>query len=214
MSIAAPLLFTACQQNVKTEENVVTEVKDETTPEDTTSWELPKEVDNRPLNVKIDALADSVDRSFKNILKNESDKFSAIKSVLDNVKLIKGFTQFAAVSKIQIALKETEKLRITKDGITDGVRMTQYDKKTEELIKLLQSLYDASNQFEGNSSAVNGANEAFKSDQNDLFVRKEYSKFVRDYNDLLNNNKEAIKNLGEKYQKLTPAQDFKYADNV
>jgi hypothetical protein len=210
-SLAFILCFWSCKQTKEEKTQAEKEIQKDST-EIEEIWDIPAEVDNRPLNVKVDSLRGSVEAAYKEMTENESQKFAALRSMLENTRFIKGFKYAEEVSKIRKALEETEKLRFSRETLSDGARMSAYDKKTEELIAMVQALYELTNQFEGNVSASKAAAEVISRDQDDFFFRKNYSKAVREYNELISKNRSEIEKLGEKYNGLRAEKDFQYAD--
>jgi hypothetical protein len=205
-------LFFSCSENAKKKEITSETSQDSVAKEE--KWDIPAEVDNRPLNVRLDALTDSINRCINEAVENDNQKFSAIKAVLDNSKMIKGFKHTEDVLKLKKIAEEAEKLRYSRQSIAAGESIVAYDKKTEEMLNLLKAIYESSNQFDGNLSASRAAAEAISRDQDDFFYRKNYAKFVREFNELLEKNASEIQKLDEKYRNLKPEKDFVYQEAV
>jgi hypothetical protein len=210
--LCSSIFFFSCNKEVKKDEAANETPQDSVAKEE--KWDIPREVDNRPLNVRLDALSDSINRSINEAIENDNQKFNAVKAVLENSKLIKGFKHTEEVMKLKKIAEEAEKLRYTRQSISAGESIVAYDKKTEEMLNLLKAIYESSNQFDGNLSASRAAAEAISRDQDDFFYRKNYAKFVREYNELLEKNASEIQKLDEKYRNLKPEKDFVYIEAV
>lgn len=170
-------------------------------------WDKTQPVndDTLPLPQKILMLRDSADKAWQAMRKCEDDKFENIKSFLERIKNVDGFTDS---KNINIMLKGVLAARFTKETMSNSTLVDEYDKKTEELIKAVNTLAEQTTNLPKYTAVTKIHDQIQGLDGSDLMKRAKYSSYAKQYNELWAKNKTELAGMGEPYKSLVQLPDF------
>jgi hypothetical protein len=155
-----------------------------------------------------DQMISNVDSAWNAMIKQDDDKFTSIKRLLDEIAYCKKYditTQDALVKEIP----DVKAKRFNQENIkTDAVE--KYDDATDEYVKKVIKLADKTKELESHPIAADLKDDIMTANSADIVasVRNNYNKAVSAYNEHLEKNKEAITKMGPPYNSLSPKLTF------
>jgi hypothetical protein len=155
-----------------------------------------------------DMMVDSVNNSWNAIIKQDDDKFTSIKRLLDEISYCKKYD----MTKQDDLVKEIPAIkaqRFNQDNI-DSSAVEKYDEATDAYVKKVFALADKTKELESHPIAGELKDDIMNANsvESIVQVRNNYNKAVQAYNNHLQKNKDEITKMGPPYTSLNPKKTF------
>lgn len=211
------VFLSSCKEKKKEEENVETTM-DETleSPEDAAAWEAAQatltDVDTLALPDRLTMLNDSVMVTWNRLLSSEREKNDMLEKFIREANYIEGFKGKELLDKLEIERKALLKLRYNETTMQKAEVMDAYDKKLAEIQKLVKQIKESNPELERYPVPYSVITYFGQLDNTDFMLRKGYTDYANQLNELLMTKKDEIPTLGEQFVKIKPAPKFVYGD--
>jgi hypothetical protein len=155
-----------------------------------------------------DMMVNNVDSAWNAMVKQDDDKFTSVKRLLDEISYCKKFdmtAQDALLKEIPVVKAK----RFNQENIKTNA-VEDYDNATDEYVKKVFKLADKTKELDSHPIAAELKDDIMTANSADVVasVRNSYNKAVSAYNEHLEKNKEAISKMGPPYNSLSPKLTF------
>lgn len=215
--VSNTIFLSSCKEKKKEEENIET-TSDETleSAEDAAAWEAAEatltDVDTLALPDKLTMLNDSVAVTWNRLLSAEREKNDMLEKFIREANYVEGFNGKELLDKLEAERKALLKLRYDKTTMQKAEVMDAYDRKLAEIQKLVKQIKESNPELERYPVPYSVITYFNQLDNTDFMLRKDYSDYASQLNDLLKTKKDEIPTLGEQFAKIKPAPKFVYGD--
>ncbi|WP_020527863.1 hypothetical protein [Flexithrix dorotheae] len=164
------------------------------------SWE--EEEQELPLNSRVDLLLDSIHSLDKQAIASENEKINTTKLLVEEIKNIIPNYNTALVASIEEKRALVEENLYSKVTMEDESFMVAYDDYCQELMDKIQEFATSTDEFEKYKRAALLSSDILEANHRDFMIRKNYNNYVLEFNVLLEEKGDKIRELGVKYQGL------------
>ncbi len=211
------LFLTSCNNNKTKEENIETiSEENQEMAEQEALWEKANEnmpnADTLPLPQKLTMLNDSVLITWNRLLSAEREKDDMLQKLVREARFVEGFTGKEMIDKLEIERKALLKLRYDATTMQSAKTMDAYDKKLLEIQTLIKQIKETNPEIERYPIPYSVIVYFAELDNIDFLLRKNYTDYASQLNQLLMVKKDEIPTLGEQFVKIKPAPKFEYGD--
>ena len=210
-------LFSSCNNKKTTEEEVETlSEEDQELAQQEALWEKATEnmpdTDTLPLPDKLTMLNDSVNVTWNRLLSAEREKDDMLQKFVREARFIEGFNGKEMIDKLETERKALLKLRYDAKTMQSAKTMDAYDKKLAEIQQLVKQIKENNPELERYPIPYSVITYFSELDNTDFLLRKNYTDYASQLNELLMVKKDEIPTLGEQFVKIKPAPKFEYGD--
>jgi hypothetical protein len=212
------LFFLSSCNDKKTAEDGTEITSEETleTAEQEALWEEANEslpdADTLALPEKLTMLNDSVAITWGRLLSAEREKDDMLQKFVREARFVEGFNGKELIDKLEIERKALLKLRYDEKTMQNAKTMDTYDKKLAEIQKLVKQVKENNPELERYPIPYSVITYFSELDNTDFLLRKNYTDYASQLNELLMVKKDEIPALGEQFVKIKPAPKFEYGD--
>ncbi|WP_338764372.1 hypothetical protein WAF17_21585 [Bernardetia sp. ABR2-2B] len=212
-------VFFSCN-NKKTgegEENIETiSEENQEAAEEEALWEKATEnmadTDTLALPDKLTMLNDSVAISWNRLLSAEREKDDMLQKFVREARYVEGFNGKELIDQLEVERKALLKLRYDEKTMQSAKTMDAYDKKLAQIQKLVKQIKENNPELERYPIPYSVITYFSNSDNTDFLLRKSYTDYANQLNELLMVKKDEIPTLGEQFVKIKSAPKFEYGD--
>ncbi len=215
--ILISLFLSSCNDTKTTEENIETlSEENHEMAEQEALWE--KATENMPdsdtlaLPQKLTMLNDSVLVTWNRLLSAEREKDDMLQKFVREAQYIEGFNGKEMIDKLETERKALLKLRYDNKTMQSAKTMDAYDKKLVEIQNLVKQIKENNPEIERYPIPFSVITYFAELDNTDFLLRKDYTDYAGQLNELLMVKKDEIPTLGEQFVKIKPAPKFEYGD--
>ncbi|WP_291726337.1 hypothetical protein [Bernardetia sp.] len=214
--MSSMFFLSSCKEKKK-EESVETTIDENLeSAEDAAAWEKAqatmKDVDTLALPDKLTMLNDSVVVTWNRLLAAEREKNDMLEKFIREANYIEGFKGKELLDKLEVERKALLKLRYDENTMQKAEVMDAYDKKLVEVQTLVKQIKENNPELERYPVPYSVITYFGSLDNTDFMLRKDYSDYANQLNELLMTKKDEIPTLGEQFVKIKPAPKFVYGD--
>jgi hypothetical protein len=166
-----------------------------------------------PLQESIDVALDSMDRAWAALYSNDSLKFANVNRLLDEAQIVKTYKADLA-ENVRKELKKTQEARFKKDNYGSADVLDNYDRQMAKLFESIGAMQNGTPNFNSLTFGLELIAEIREADGKDFFLRRDYVDYVKLFNSILTENKDAVKALGGKYASMSELPVFTYKEGV
>ncbi len=209
--------LSSCKDKKTEEENLeTTSEENQETAEQEALWEKANEnmsdADTLSLPQKLTMLNDSVAISWNRLLSAEREKDDMLQKFVREARYVEGFNGKEMIDKLETERKLLLKLRYDEKTMQNPKTMDAYDKKLVEIQKLIKQIKESNPELERYPIPYSVITYFSELDNTDFILRKNYTDYATQLNQLLMVKKDEIPTLGEQFVKIKPAPKFEYGD--
>ena len=209
--------LSSCKDKKTEEENLETiSEENQEMAEEEALWEKANEnmpdADTLSLPQKLTMLNDSVALTWTRLLSSEREKDDMLKKFVREVRYVEGFNGKELIDKLEVQRKELLKLRYNEKTMQNAKTMDAYDKKLVEIQTLVKQIKENNPELERYPGPYSVIVYFSELDNIDFLLRKNYTDYATQLNQLLMVKKDEIPTLGEQFVKIKPAPKFEYGD--
>lgn len=164
---------------------------------DSTTSEPVVQLSPDSLKKRITMVKDSMDMTWKKMILSDDQKIADIKRLLQEVTYTKVYDPGKVESLMTLA-DSVKSIRYTQDSMTSG-QIDKYDFATEKLIKRTFQLVENNPEMAGHSITEPLKNDIMKAESELVNYRILYDRWAKEYNRLVEGNRENLQQLGEPY---------------
>lgn len=215
--ISTTLFLSSCKDKKTQEENIETlSEENQELAEQEALWEKANEnmldADTLPLPQKLTMLNDSVLVTWNRLLSAEREKDDMLQKFVREARFVEGFNGKEMIDKLETERKALLKLRYDDKTMQNAKTMDAYDKKLAEIQALIKQIKETNPELERYPIPFSVITYFSELDNNDFLLRKNYTDYATQLNQLLMVKKDEISTLGEQFVKIKPAPKFEYGD--
>ncbi|WP_375559808.1 hypothetical protein ACE193_19055 [Bernardetia sp. OM2101] len=209
--------LSSCNDKKTKEENIETISEEEQQKaQDEALWEeatqnMP-DADTLALPDKLTMLNDSVAVTWNRLLSAEREKDDMLQKFVREARFVEGFNDKEMIDKLEIERKALLKLRYDENTMQNAKTMDAYDKKLAEIQKLVKQIKENNPELERYPIPYSVITYFSELDNTDFLLRKNYTDYASQLNELLMVKKDEIPTLGEQFVKIKPAPKFEYGE--
>lgn len=214
-SLCSAIFFAFVMASCKTSTQKNTEIQEEIEEiEDETLWDgVPLEQkDTRPFKARFDEAIDFMDISWKNMMASDNAKIRHSQKIVSELHKSPKFKQEKLSKIVMDLIAQIQNSRYDKQSMTDAAHMDKYDKMLDELILAVQKLKKKTKKFDEQGTCQYEYRWLMEKNQEDAILRGKHDSYAKAYNQMLNDNKSEIEELGENYQNLEKEPVFNYGE--
>lgn len=209
--------LSSCDSKKTTEENIETNSEEALeTAEQEALWEQATEnlpdADTLALPEKLTMLNDSVAITWGRLLSAEREKDDMLQKFVREARFVEGFNGKELIDKLEVERKALLKLRYDEKTMQNAKIMDAYDKKLAEIQALIKQIKEGNPELERYPIPYSVITYFSELDNIDFLLRKNYTDYASQLNELLMVKKDEIPALGEQFVKIKPAPKFEYGD--
>ncbi len=167
-------------------------------------WKYEEEPSNVPLNQRIDLLIFEMDSLKKSAFASEETKINSGEKLIDEIKQSVKGVDLTALKEVESWLKQMQLKKYSDQTMGNEEAMLAYDAANEKFVELLNAFIETSEDFGNHVRAKILYKDIMDANNNDFLIRKDYNSKVNEYNSILSQNRDQLREFGEKYQSLTP----------
>jgi len=211
------LFLSSCKDKKTQEENIeATSEEAQQTAEEEVLWEKATEnmldTDTLALPEKLTMLNDSVTVTWNRLLSAEREKDDMLQKFVREARFVEGFNGKEMIDKLEVERKALLKLRYDEKTMQDAKTMDAYDKKLAEIQALIKQIKESNPELERYPIPYSVITYFSELDNTDFLLRKNYTDYASQLNELLRVKKDEIPTLGEQFVKIKPAPKFEYGE--
>lgn len=212
------LFFLSSCKDKKTEQENLETISEENqeTAEQEALWEKANEsmadADTLSLSTKLTMLNDSVAVTWNRLLSAEREKDDMLQKFVREARYVEGFNGKEMIDKLETERKALLKLRYDEKTMQSAKTMDAYDKKLIEIQKLIKQIKENNPELERYPIPYSVITYFSELDNTDFLLRKNYTDYATQLNQLLMVKKDEIPTLGEQFVKIKPAPKFEYGE--
>lgn len=209
--------LSSCKDKKTEEENIETTSEEaQKLAEEEKMWEeanqnLPNE-DTLSLPQKLTMLNDSVAVTWNRLLSAEREKDDMLQKFVREARYVEGFKGKEMIDKLEVERKALLKLRYDNKTMQSAKIMDAYDKKLVEIQTLIKQIKENNPELERYPIPYSVITYFSELDNTDFLLRKNYTDYATQLNELLKVKKDEIPTLGEQFVKIKPAPKFEYGN--
>ncbi len=209
--------LSSCKDKKTQEENIeTTSQENQEMAEQEALWEkatsnMP-DADTLALPDKLTMLNDSVVVTWNRLLSAEREKDDMLQKFVREARFVEGFNGKELIDKLETERKALLKLRYDDKTMQSAKTMDAYDKKLVEIQTLIKQIKENNPELERYPIPYSVITYFSELDDTDFLLRKNYTDYASQLNELLMVKKDEIPTLGEQFVKIKPAPKFEYGD--
>ncbi|WP_338792010.1 hypothetical protein V9L05_17060 [Bernardetia sp. Wsw4-3y2] len=209
--------LSSCKDKKTQEENIeTTSQENQEMAEQEALWEkatsnMP-DADTLALPDKLTMLNDSVVVTWNRLLSAEREKDDMLQKFVREARYVEGFNGKELIDKLETERKALLKLRYDDKTMQSAKTMDAYDKKLVEIQTLIKQIKENNPELERYPIPYSVITYFSELDNTDFLLRKNYTDYASQLNELLMVKKDEIPTLGEQFVKIKPAPKFEYGD--
>ena len=165
------------------------------------------------LEEKLTVLLDTIRALKAEAFRSEYEKRNSAELLVEEMLVSFQSVDAVLINKVKNAAKELDKAMYTEVSFSNETAMEHYDAITAQFMDVVHTLAGSSTELEKHIRAKLLYNEIVQFDNDDFVIRKNYNKYVGEFNTLLSRHREAIEQLGPEYASLVPFATF-YGEEV
>jgi hypothetical protein len=212
------LFFLSSCKDKKTEEENIETISEESqeAAEQEALWEKANEnmpdADTLALPEKLTMLNDSVAVTWNRLLSAEREKDDMLQKFIREARFVEGFNGKEMIDKLEVERKALLKLRYDEKTMQNAKTMDAYDKKLADIQTLIKQIKENNPELERYPIPYSVITYFSQLDNIDFLLRKKYTDYATQLNELLMVKKDEIPTLGEQFVKIKPAPKFEYGE--
>lgn len=179
-------------------------------------WEQATEnmpdADTLSLPQKLTSLNENVTLAWDKLMAAEREKDDMLQKLVREARFVEGFNGKEKIDKLEVYRKELLKLRYDNKTMQEAKTMDAYDKKLTDIQTLIKEIKESNPEIERYPIPYSVIVYFSELDNTDFLLRKNYTDYASQLNQLLQVKKDEIPTLGEQFVKIKPAPKFEYGD--
>lgn len=215
--VSTIIFLSSCNDKNTKEENIETTSEEaQEMAEQEALWEKATEnlpdADTLALPEKLTMLNDSVAVTWNRLLSAEREKDDMLQKFVREARFVEGFNGKELIDKLETERKALLKLRYDENTMQNAKTMDAYDKKLVEIQTLIKQIKENNPELERYPIPYSVIVYFSELDNTDFLLRKNYTDYASQLNELLMVKKDEIPTLGERFVKIKPAPKFEYGE--
>ncbi len=210
------VFLSSCNDKKTQEENQEITEENQDAAEQEALWEKATEnlpdTDTLALPDKLTMLNDSVVVTWNRLLSAEREKDDMLQKFVREARFVEGFNGKEMIDKLETERKALLKLRYDNKTMQSAKTMDAYDKKLQDIQKLVKQIKENNPELERYPIPYSVITYFSELDNTDFLLRKHYTDYAGQLNELLMVKKDEIPTLGEQFVKIKPAPKFEYGE--